>query len=178
MTVIEHAQLRAILPHRGPILLLDRVTALREGVSLRALKAVTGSECCYHDIPEGAPSHEYAYPASLLLESFGQAAAVLWLTRSSPPGEPAGDGLLMFAAARDCVLHEQVLPGDVLRHEVRLEHVKGASAVASGETWVNDRLVATMGSFIAVRRPSPRPGQTSGRDRGQHSEGEHDDPDQ
>ncbi|MEU5695833.1 beta-hydroxyacyl-ACP dehydratase [Actinosynnema sp. NPDC020468] len=147
--MLDHARIRALLPHRHPMVLLDRVESIEPGVRLIATKAVTVTEPCYRDLPDTAPASAYAYPVSLLLESFGQAAAVLWLHGGRRP-----DGLLpMLAALRDCVLEHPVYPGDVLRHEVLLEHGGEGVSTASGTTRVGDRRVAVMGSFLAVVRP-------------------------
>ncbi|MEV4200738.1 3-hydroxyacyl-ACP dehydratase FabZ family protein [Micromonospora globbae] len=146
---LEHAELRALLPHRYPMLLLDRVEAVEPGVSLEAVKTVTGCEPCYRGIAEGEPADRYAYPASLLIESFGQGAAVLWLL-SRRPGTA---GLPMFTAARECVLLRPAYPGDVIRHRVRLDQVVDGAAFASGSSWIGDDKVAEFGSMMAVVRP-------------------------
>lgn len=52
---LEHAELRALLPHRYPMLLLDRVEAVEPGVSLEAVKTVTGCEPCYRGSPRASP---------------------------------------------------------------------------------------------------------------------------
>ncbi|NHC16049.1 3-hydroxyacyl-ACP dehydratase FabZ family protein, partial [Motilibacter deserti] len=75
----EYADIRAVLPHRHPVLLVDRVVELKEFASIVTLKAVSGSEPCYAQMDEGLPASAYAYPGSLLLESFGQSGALLWL---------------------------------------------------------------------------------------------------
>ncbi|GAA3734051.1 3-hydroxyacyl-ACP dehydratase FabZ family protein [Salinactinospora qingdaonensis] len=160
--MIEHAELRALLPQRHPILLLDRASVVEPGRRVVGHKAITGSEPCYRDLPDSASPKSFGYPHCLLLESFGQAAAVLWLTSDSD-GENE-DGVLMFAGARDCRFVGRAYPGDTLHHEVRLEHVIGDNAFASGQTRVGDRVIATFGSLIAVRRPhsalaAPTPSQ-------------------
>jgi 3-hydroxyacyl-[acyl-carrier-protein] dehydratase len=147
----DFGEIRAILPHDVPMVLVDQVVRLEPGVSLSAVKAISGSEPCYAGVPEGLPKARYAYPTSLLIESFGQAAALLW---HSAQGSLAGPGeLLMFAAARECRFSGHAYPGDVLRHEIRLETSVARTGFASGETWVGDRRIATMGSFVAVVRP-------------------------
>ncbi|MGH8880315.1 MAG: 3-hydroxyacyl-ACP dehydratase FabZ family protein, partial [Stackebrandtia sp.] len=100
---MDYAGLRRLLAHGWPVLLVDRVLALEPGVCLTAVKAVTGSEPCYRDLPRGLPADRYAYPVALMLESFGQAAAVLWLQTAAVQRKDS-DGLLMFAAARNCVI--------------------------------------------------------------------------
>jgi 3-hydroxyacyl-[acyl-carrier-protein] dehydratase len=148
----EYGRIRAMLPQAAPMVLLDRVQVREPGRSLRALKTVSGSEPCYQDMPTGLPERRYAYPRSLLLESFGQAAAVLWHSRTGSLADAAT--VLMFAAARRCRFTGHAYPGDVLRHEVMLDGTFADTGFASGETWVGYRRIASYGSFIAVVRPA------------------------
>ncbi|OLT19103.1 hypothetical protein BJF79_02425 [Actinomadura sp. CNU-125] len=149
----DHRQVRTVLPQRHPLLLVDRVLDMEPGRSITAVKAVTGTEPAYARLADDAGPGHYRYPRSLLVESLGQTAALLWLD-----GAPAAaDGaVLMFAAARDVLFESHALPGDVLRHHVRLESVVADTAFASGETWIGDRRVAAVRSLIATRR-SVRP---------------------
>jgi 3-hydroxyacyl-[acyl-carrier-protein] dehydratase len=147
---LEHNDLAALLPHRYPMLLLDRVDAVRPGETLHAYKAVTGCEPCYRGIAPDQPADRYAYPASLLIESFGQAAAVLWLLSQ----RTRAVGLPMFTAAKDCLILRPVHPGDVIRHAVRLEQAVDGAAFAAGTSWVGDDKVAEFGSLMAVIRPA------------------------
>ncbi len=150
----EHAEIRAVLPQRHPMLLVDRVLALEPGRLIRTVKLVSATEPCYADLPEGAEPWRFAYPRSLVIESFGQSAALLWLADSPPPDD---DGVLMFIGARDWRFAGSAYPGDVLRHEVHLDSVVADTAFAHGETWIGDRRVATVGTLTATRRPVARP---------------------
>jgi 3-hydroxyacyl-[acyl-carrier-protein] dehydratase len=147
------------------MVLLDRVIAADTARgTLVATKAVTAGELCFQGMAPGLPADRYAYPVSLLLESFGQAAAVLWRLVVAAGGTTAAepDELLMFTVARDCAIEGPVYPGDILRHEVELDNVLGANAFATGASYVGDRRVARMGSFMAVRRAAAQvlPGRT------------------
>lgn len=153
----SHAEIRAALPQRYPLLLVDQVIELQPGRSITTIKAITATEPCYAWLPDGAGEWRWAYPRSLLIESFGQSAALLWL--GSSPAEPDGDGTLMFAAARDFAFEGAAYPGDVLRHEVRLDSVLAGTAFAAGETWAGPRRIATVSTLIATRRPVRRPGR-------------------
>jgi 3-hydroxyacyl-[acyl-carrier-protein] dehydratase len=172
---LDHAQLCSLLPHRHPMLLLDRVTSVDVGRSLIAIKAISACEPCYADVPESSPGTAYAYPASLLIESFGQGAAVLWLLGARSAGQKA-DGVPMFTAARDCRLESPVYPGDLVCHEVTLDHAVEGAAFATGSSWVGHRQVATFGSMMAVIRPpeavlvSNAPRQRDGTREGQRNE--------
>lgn len=156
----DHHEIRAVLPQRHPLLLVDRVLDVRPGRSITAVKAVTATEPCYRDVPDGAPAASYAYPAPLMLESLGQAAALLWLA-GAETGAVGDDHVLMFAAARGYRVEAAAFPGDLLRHEVALDSVKADTVFASGETWVGDRRLAVAPVLIAVRRPRSTLGPTA-----------------
>ena len=150
---LEHAELRRILPNGHPILLVDRVLELVPFERVVAVKAVSGSEPCYAGLEADAGPHGYAYPRSLIIESFAQSAAVLWLeslrTRDEEP-----PGTLVFAAARDITFHRHVHPGDTLRNEARIDHIIGHNAFFTGAAYVGDEPVATVGEGIAALRPA------------------------
>ncbi|MCT2589603.1 hypothetical protein LHJ74_06640 [Streptomyces sp. N2-109] len=149
-TVLDHARIRELLPVRHPILLVDRVIALSPGEELSSVKSITGSEPCYQGLPEGLPAGRYAYPRSLIFESFGQSAALLWLSSAELATD---DGVLMLGALRNCRFNGPVFPGDRLRHVVRLERMIAGNAFVSGEIFSDAGPVATVESLIAVARP-------------------------
>jgi 3-hydroxyacyl-[acyl-carrier-protein] dehydratase len=150
--MLEHADVKRILPHRHPMLQVDRVLDVDPGDRIVAVKAISGAEPCYADLAEGLPQSAHAYPPSLLLESLGQAGALLWLHTAALEGKsPAGT--LIFGSARDCRITGSAYPGDVLRHVVHLLLVKGDNAFLRGETWVGDERIASVGSMLAVVRP-------------------------
>ncbi|MEU5724781.1 beta-hydroxyacyl-ACP dehydratase [Micromonospora sp. NPDC047738] len=165
------AEIRAALPQRHPLLLVDRVTSLEPGVAIETVKAITATEPCYAHLDDDATAEDYAYPASLLIESFGQSAALLWLDGSAPSHRLTDDAVLLFVGARDYTVEGRAYPGDVVRHVVRLERVVADTAFATGESWAGERRIATVGSLIAARRPraavaEPAPGRTgTGADR-------------
>jgi 3-hydroxyacyl-[acyl-carrier-protein] dehydratase len=148
--LLSHADITRVLPHRHPVLLVDSVLELEPGVAITATKAVTGSEPCYAGLADGLPDSAYAYPVSLIVESFGQAGAVLWLVGTPDTERPVGT--LIFGAARRVVVHDRAYPGDVLTHRVRIETITGPNAFMSGEVHAGDRLIATIGQVLAVIR--------------------------
>jgi 3-hydroxyacyl-[acyl-carrier-protein] dehydratase len=158
--VLDHAAIRAILPQRHPLLLVDRVVELAPGESITTVKAVTGTEPCYAGLPDGAGPGRYRYPRSLIVESFGQSAALLWFD-GRPPPDPDDRRRLMFVGARDFRFDGDAYPGDLLRHEVRLDSVVADTAFATGETWAGDRRIATVAALIATRRPVSPSGETA-----------------
>lgn len=151
-SVLQHAEIKQTLPHRHPVLQLDRIVEFVPGERVVAIKAVSGSDPCYAGIPDTAPGEDYAYPVSLVLESLGQAGGFLWMHTARTRGEELG-GTLIFGAARGLRIHSHAYPGDLLRHEVELNSVKGDTAFMTGRTFVGDRLVADAEDIIAALRP-------------------------
>jgi 3-hydroxyacyl-[acyl-carrier-protein] dehydratase len=144
--------IRRLLPHGHPMLLVDRVLEVGPGDRITGVKAITHAEPCYAALAADADPDCYAYPESLLLESFGQTAALMWLLGRA--GRRRDEGVLMLTVGRDCRLEGQALPGDVVRHEARLDSVVGDNVFVSGESFVGDRRILSVGSMMAVIRPS------------------------
>lgn len=153
----EYADLHALLPHRHPILLVDRVLAVEPGVRIETRKTISGSEPCYAGTPRG-----YGYPPTLLLESFVQSAALLWAislrekagsdgTAGSAGSErldgPDGEWTLVLGAVRDAEFHATAYPGDVVRHVVELEQTVGSNAVLTGRSLIE----GSAGTLLTVR---------------------------
>lgn len=150
--MLEHAEIRRILPHDHPMVLVDRIVSLEPGVSAVGTKAITGGEPCYRSLRAGARPEAFAYPASLLLESFGQTAAILWL-KSAHDASVGDDHVLMLVALRNCRLERAVFPGDVLEHHVKIDATVGENVFVGGESTVGGGRVATIESMMAVVRP-------------------------
>lgn len=121
----------AVLPHGHPMVLVDRVESIETGRKIVALKAITASEPCYGHVTPDVPAAYFAYPISLLIESFAQTAAILWL--ESQGGNPLRHAVL-FVGMRGCSSDTPALPGDVLRHVACVEKMTRDAVVVSGET--------------------------------------------
>ncbi|MGN6372221.1 MAG: 3-hydroxyacyl-ACP dehydratase FabZ family protein [Solirubrobacteraceae bacterium] len=148
--MLDMPDIRRLLPHGHPMLLVDRVVALERGRAITGTKAITFSEPCYRQLSMNLPLEQYAYPVSLLLESFGQTAALLWLHAVGQ--NVSNDRVLMLVTVQDCRIDGRALPGDVLRHVVRLVQVAAGVAVFEGETYVESSRIVSVGSLIAVMR--------------------------
>ncbi|MEU3465594.1 beta-hydroxyacyl-ACP dehydratase [Streptomyces sp. NPDC006733] len=149
----DYAAIRRLIPHAHPILLVDRVLEIQPYEQIVTSKNVTGSEPCYAGLADDLGSRAFSYPPSLLMESWGQGGAILWMERIKAQGQERS-GSLFLAATRDVRLHRAVLPGDTLRHVVRIDQYVADCVLLSGESWVGDELVAEVGSAIAVMRPA------------------------
>ncbi|MBX6767589.1 MAG: hypothetical protein IRY90_10630, partial [Actinomadura rubrobrunea] len=141
------ADIKRIIPHRFPILLVDRVTEVVPGDRLTAVKAVTCNEPCYAEA-----DGDYAYPAELLVESWGQAAVLLacW----EQPNPDVLQGKVELAGAIEGVrFGAPAYPGDVLEHQVRMVRSVGDTAIVEGHTTAADRgTVLEVGRFVLALR--------------------------
>jgi 3-hydroxyacyl-[acyl-carrier-protein] dehydratase len=147
--VLEHADICRLLPHGHPLVLVDRVAALERGQSIACLKAVSGSEPCYAHMTPGLARERWAYPTSLQLESFAQSAAILWF-ETAGIREVAEDQALIALAARRCRFHGAAYPGDVMRHEAHIDAIVHDHLFVRGETFVEDRCIATFEQMVAA----------------------------
>ncbi|MEV4434149.1 3-hydroxyacyl-ACP dehydratase FabZ family protein [Streptomyces sp. NPDC049555] len=140
-------QVTDLLPHRYPMLLVDRVLDMVPGSSIRAVKAVTLNEPWYDRLPAGAPLD---YPRSLLVESWGQSAGLL---ASAMADTPQGQ-VMLFGSVADAVFHLPVHPGDVLEHRVRISRALADSVVFEGTSHRGEETVMTVSSMVMAFRPA------------------------
>lgn len=149
--MIDAAGIRRLLPHRYPILLVDRVVELVEGERLTALKAVTLNEPCYQHLREDAPAEAFAYPASLLIESWGQSAGLLAVHGGSPLGDLEGQ-VMLAGATSGVTFHRPVHPGDVLEHRVRTLRALSDTVMFEGESLVAGETAVTFTGMVMAFR--------------------------
>jgi len=137
------------IPHRYPILLLDRVLEVEPGHRLTAQKAVTVAEPCYRG--SGEATGDWAYPVALLIESLAQAAVLLAVWEQPNPDVLAGQ-VELAGGMREVRIHRPVYPGSVLEHRVELVRSIGDTAILAGRTIVDDETVLEVGHFVLALR--------------------------
>jgi 3-hydroxyacyl-[acyl-carrier-protein] dehydratase len=137
------------IPHRHPILLLDRVLQVEPGHRLSAQKAVTVAEPCYR--AAGADTSDWAYPVALLIESLAQAAVLLAVWEQPNPDVLAGQ-VELAGGMREVRIHRPVYPGDVLEHRVELVRSIGDTAILAGSTTVAGEITLAVGHFVLALR--------------------------
>lgn len=145
--------IKKVLPHRYPMLLVDRVDELVPGERLVAVKAVTCNEPWYQDLAEDAGDEEHAYPQTLLVESWCQAAGVLAAWDKPNPDVMSGQ-VMLFGSISDVVLHRPVLPGEVLEHRVRLVRALSDTVIFEGECLSAGETVMEVGRVVMAMRPA------------------------
>jgi len=137
---LDQEQIKAIIPHRDPFLLIDAVTRM-ENDNITALKYVTGEE----DFFRGHFPEFPVMPGVLIVEAMAQALAVLMLSR------PEFKGKIGFFGGMDKVrFKRKVVPGDTLRLEVKLTNLRGSVSFASGKAYVGQDLAAAADIICAI----------------------------
>ncbi len=135
------------LPHRYPILLVDRVLELEKGKRIRALKNVSINEPFFN----GHFPHRPVMPGVLMLEALAQAAALLAFdTLGVTPDDKT---VYYFAGIDGARFKRPVEPGDQLMLHVELARMKSgifkfkARATVADELAVEAELICTMRSI-------------------------------
>ncbi|WP_431774998.1 3-hydroxyacyl-ACP dehydratase FabZ family protein [Streptomyces cucumeris] len=146
-------EIKRILPHRYPMLLVDRVDELTAGEGLVARKAVTANEPWYEGVSADADAEQYAYPSVLLIESWCQAAGVLAAWDKPNPDVLAGQ-VMLFGSIADVEFGRPVLPGDVVEHRVRLVRALSDTVIFEGEALVDGEPVMRVGRVVMALRPA------------------------
>jgi 3-hydroxyacyl-[acyl-carrier-protein] dehydratase len=149
--MFSHSQIKTLLPHRYPMLLVDRITGLKKWSEVTGTKTVSGTEACYANMGETADPRDYAYPCSLILESFGQVGGVLVNLKRIEEHLP--DNVIMLASGVSAFhFFGEVYPGDTMVHRLMLDKDMEDFAVLSGEMTVNGRRIAQAEAMIVAYR--------------------------
>ena len=128
---LEIEDIKAILPHRSPFLLLDRILELEPGRRVVGLKNVTSNERYFIAGPGGLPT----MPASILTEAMAQAGAVLILIR------PENRGRLVYFMGIDRVRYRRpVVAGDQVRLEAEVVRMRSRMGSLRGRALVDGKL--------------------------------------
>jgi 3-hydroxyacyl-[acyl-carrier-protein] dehydratase len=143
---LEAEQIKAIIPHRYPFLLLDRVVELEPGKRVVGLKQVSQSD----PFLQGHFPEYPVMPGVLIVEALAQAGAVLVLNDSAHAGQ-----IPFFARIDNCRFRQQVRPGDTLRLEMEVTSFRPPVGKGHASAFVEDRLVCEADLTFALG-PAPR----------------------
>ena len=139
-------QIEAILPHRYPFLLVDRITECTPGEGAKGLKCVTANEPFF-------PGHFPGFrvmPGVLIIEALAQVGAVALLTQEENQGK-----LALFGGIKNARFKRQVRPGDVLELSCQLTARKGPVGFGTAEARVEGKLACKAElTFALTDRPN------------------------
>jgi len=135
MSAMNINDIMKLLPHRYPMLLVDRILEIPEGGKrIVGLKNVSANEQFFQGHFPGAP----VMPGVLIVEAMAQCAAVLFL-RDMPDREKK---LFLFGGVDKARFRKPVLPGDQLILDCEVLQRRANTAKVRGTAKVNDVVVA------------------------------------
>ena len=148
---LDIVEIMAILPHRYPFLLIDRVIEIERKQRIVAIKNVTANEPHF----TGHFPHYPIMPGVLMVEAIAQAGGALLLTEI-----PDRDSKLMvFTGIEQAKFRRPVTPGDQLRIEVTVLNWRTSAVKMRGVATVEGKIAceATVTCALVNRAPAPAP---------------------
>ena len=146
MNMLTIHEIMKILPHRYPMLLVDRVLEIEEGKRIVGIKNVTANEQFFQGHFPGAP----VMPGVLIVEAMAQCGAILFLRDIADREQK----LFLFGGVDKARFRRPVVPGDQLRIECELVQRRGNSVKIRGTATVDGTVVAEAEMLsIMVERP-------------------------
>ena len=125
-------EIKEIIPHRYPFLLVDRIIEVEDGKRAVGIKNVTANEEFFNGHFPDYP----VMPGVLIVEALAQVGAVAMLKKEENKGR-----LAFFAGIDNCRFKRQVVPGDQLRLEVEMTRLRGSIGKAKATASVEGDLV-------------------------------------
>ncbi|MDA3846661.1 MAG: 3-hydroxyacyl-ACP dehydratase FabZ [Vallitaleaceae bacterium] len=131
--LLDINEIKKIIPHRAPFLLIDKVTDLIPGERCTAYKNVSFNEPQFM----GHFPEEPVMPGVLMIEGLAQTGAVMILSLEENKGKIA-----YFGGIKSCKFRKKVVPGDVLKYDIEITKLRGPIGVGKG--------IATVDGAVAV----------------------------
>lgn len=134
MTVLDSTQIQEIIPHRYPMLLIDRIEELEPGKRAVSLRNVTAHEEVFQGHFPGNP----VMPGVLIVEAMAQTGAVALLSLDEFKGKTA-----YFGGIKSAKFRKVVRPGDQMVIEVILEKIRGSVGLGKAVARVDGKKACT-----------------------------------
>ncbi len=144
--MLDINQIREILPHRYPMLLVDRILEISD-TRVVGIKNVTLNEPFFQG---HFPDHPIM-PGVLIVEAMAQCGGVLALG----PMPDRREKVVLLTAIDDCRFRAQVTPGDQLRLELDILRRRGSVIKMQGRAFVSGRLVAQAVLMCSIADKTP-----------------------
>lgn len=142
MITLNATDIKKIIPHRYPFLMIDKITDLVIGESCTAYKNVSNNEWFF----EGHFPHYQVMPGVLIIESMAQSAAVLAFKTLDAENacELGSSEYVYFTSIENAKFKRPVVPGDILRINVTIDQRRGNKFWKfSAKAYVGDELADT-----------------------------------
>ncbi|NVY96689.1 3-hydroxyacyl-ACP dehydratase FabZ [Lactobacillus sp. DCY120] len=139
---LDSTQIQAILPHRYPMLLVDRIEDYQPGEYAIGRKNVTINENFFQGHFPGNP----VMPGALIMEALAQTGALALLSMPEFQGKTA-----YFGGVRKIKFRHMVRPGDSLRLEVQLDKLHGNAGIGHATAYVDDEVACSGDLIFAIQ---------------------------
>ena len=137
MNTLDVQDIKEILPHRYPFLLVDKVLDYKAGEFLTAIKNVTFNEPCF----QGHFPETPIFPGVLIVESMAQAAALLGCM--SMEEQPETGSIYYLVGVDKARFKKTVHPGDQITLNIKFIKLRKGIWRFSATASVDDKVVAT-----------------------------------
>ncbi len=140
--VLNKEQIKEIIPHRDPFLLIDEINELEVGQKVKATKYIKEDDFWFK-------GHFPEYPVTpgvLMVEMLAQAGAVALLSMPENKGK-----IGLFGGINNCKFRQQVVPGDTLELEVEIIKIRGPLGVGKGIATVNGKKAVSCEITFAIK---------------------------
>ena len=126
-------QIKEIIPHRYPMLLIDRVEEMEPGKRAVGYKNVTVNEPFF----QGHYPDNPVMPGVLIVEALAQLGAVAILSNDEYKGKKP-----ILGGIKNAKFRKMVVPGDVLKLEIEIVKIKGPAGIGKGIATVDGKKAA------------------------------------
>ncbi|MCR2821389.1 3-hydroxyacyl-ACP dehydratase FabZ [Lederbergia panacisoli] len=140
--MLDIQQIKEIIPHRYPFLLVDKIIEIEEGQKVVGIKNVSANEEFFNGHFPDYP----VMPGVLIVEALAQVGAVAMLKKEENRGK-----IGFLAGLDNCRFKRQVRPGDQLRLEVEIIRVKGPIGKGKGIATVDGEVACEAEITFALK---------------------------
>lgn len=144
-TQLTSDEIKQILPHRYPFLLIDKVVDYEPGVRAEAIKCVSSNELFF----QGHFPQKQVMPGVLILEALAQTGAIAILTEEENKGK-----IPLFGGVKNARFKKKVVPGDVLCLQCELTTRKGSIGIGEAKAFIDGALAVSAQLIFAIESDS------------------------
>ncbi len=138
---LDVTEIKKLVPHRYPFLLVDRIIDMEPGKKAVGIKNVTINEPFF----QGHFPEKPIMPGVLIVEAMAQVASVICMGLKENKGK-----LGVFAGIDKCKFRRQVVPGDTIRMEVEMTALRRGIGKAEAKAYVGDELACSANLTFAL----------------------------
>jgi len=139
--LLDKEQIKGIIPHRDPFLLIDEINEMEIGKTIVGTKYVREDEYYF----KGHFPQEPIMPGVLIVEALAQTGAVCILSLPEHRGKTA-----YFGGIKNARFRQKVVPGDVITLKVTLGRLRSSAGTGTATALVKDKLVCECEILFAM----------------------------